>query len=122
MSAELESRIGKIEGRVEAHHDAGIEMLQADKGALFSLDLLAAAALKRSMAHHKALGYLIRERNYLCAASLVRLQLDSCLRFHAAWLVDDPHAFAENVFKGTAIRKMKDRVNGVRLAYLAQGR
>ena len=47
--------------------------------------------------------------NYLCAAPLVRLQLDSVLRFSGAALVDDPHDFALKILAGTPVRRIKDR-------------
>jgi hypothetical protein len=37
------------------------------------------------------------------------LQLDTCLRFFAAFIVEHPHDFALSVLKGVAIRKLKDR-------------
>jgi hypothetical protein len=84
-------------------------MLKADSGKLFPLDILAAATIKRSMTLIKGFVALIKINNYTCAASLLRLQLDSCLRLFAAFIVDKPHELADNVFKGKPIREMKDR-------------
>lgn len=109
MTPDLEQKVSKIENRTKEHHDLGIQILRADGGNFFDLDFLAAAAIKRSLAHSKAFGYLVREENYICAASIVRLQLDSCLRFFAAFLVENPHDFAREVLRGKSIRKMKDR-------------
>jgi hypothetical protein len=52
---------------------------------------------------------LLRADNFLAAAHLVRLQLDSALRLSAAWIVDDCHKFAGEVLKGVSIRDQKDR-------------
>ena len=84
-------------------------MLEADGHKLFSLDFLAVAALNRSLSNSSAFIQLIRVQNYLVAASLVRLQLDTFLRFFASYLVSDPHEFASAVLAGTAVRKLKDR-------------
>jgi len=84
-------------------------MLLADDSKLFPLDLLAAAVLKRSLSLSSAFVALVRLRNYSCAASLVRLQLDSCLRFFAAFLVEDPHEFAAAILRGISVRDLKDR-------------
>ncbi len=84
-------------------------MLSADGGKLFPLDLLAGAAINRSLSNCSAFTLLVRENNYLAAASLVRLQIDSFLRFHAAYLVDDPSSFAISVLAGDEIRKLKDQ-------------
>lgn len=86
-----------------------MEMLKADNGKLYPLDMLASAAVKRSMAQCSGFASLIRNQNYICAASLLRLQLDSCIRFFAAFIVEKPHDFAHEVLRGTPIRKLKDR-------------
>jgi hypothetical protein len=52
---------------------------------------------------------MIEARNFICAASILRLQLDTALRFAAAWLAPDPHRIAHEVLKGTSIRTQKDR-------------
>jgi hypothetical protein len=59
--------------------------------------------------------------NYISAASLVRLQLDSAVRFTALWLVADPEDFAKQVPSGQLINKLKDR-DGQRImdAYLVK--
>jgi hypothetical protein len=109
MNAELESRVARIEGLRADHLSLAKRVLQADGSKMFSLDLLASAVINRSLSLCSGFASLVRDENYLCAASLVRLQLDSCLRFFAAYIVDDPHDFAASVLKGIPIRKMKDR-------------
>lgn len=84
-------------------------MLEADGSKLFPLDLLAVAALNRSLSNSSAFTQLVRSENYLTAASLVRRQLDTFLRFFAAYQVSDPHEFAISVLAGTEVRKLKDR-------------
>jgi hypothetical protein len=86
-----------------------MRLAQAYGGAVYPLDLLANAVGKRSMALIAGFCSLIRAKNFICAASLVRLHLDTLLRFAAAWMVDNPHEFASAVFDGTHIRKMKDK-------------
>jgi hypothetical protein len=109
MNAELETRIARIEGLRSRHLSLAERMLEADGSKMFSLDLLALAVINRSLSLCVGFVSLVRAENYLCAASLVRLQLDSCLRFFAANLVDDPHAFSASVLKGIPVRKIKDR-------------
>src|SRR5699024_5901048 len=62
----------------------------------------------RSIANGNALVHMLRTRNYISAATIIRLQLDSCLRFYAAFIVNDPHEFAHAVLCGTAVRNLKD--------------
>ena len=58
---------------------------------LFQFDLLVSAVLNRSLALMNGFQLLIINNNYICAAHLVRLHLDSLMRLSAAWLVDDPN-------------------------------
>jgi hypothetical protein len=109
MHAELESRIERIEGMTDRHLSVAKQMFEADGKKMFSLDFLAAAVINRSLSLCAGFGCLVRADNYLCAASFVRMQLDSCLRFFAAYLVEDPHPFAASVLNAVPVRKMKDR-------------
>jgi len=108
MHPELERHIVHIEGLNDLHLSVLKDMLQADSGAMYPLDILAAATVKRSMSLCAGFSSLVRSQNYLCAASLLRLQLDSCLRFFSAFIVERPHQLAHEVLQGKAIRKMKD--------------
>jgi hypothetical protein len=65
--------------------------------------------LNRSVAQCSGFRALAEARNYICAAPILRLQIDTALRFFAAFLVDDPHEFAGSVLKGIPVRKMKDQ-------------
>jgi hypothetical protein len=79
------------------------------KGDLFTLDFLAVAILNRSLCLVAGFCTLIESKNIVAAAPLLRLQLDNCLRFSAAWLVDKPHEFGSEALGGTPIRKLRDR-------------
>jgi hypothetical protein len=109
MHPELLRHVEHIEGLRNLHLDLLKRMLQADGGKMFALDLLAAAVVKRSMSLCAGFASLVRSSNYTSAAALLRLQLDSCLRFYAAFIVEKPHEFATSVLKGTPVRKQKDR-------------
>ena len=77
---------------------------------LFPLDFLAWAAANRSMALIAAFESLIRARNYGTAAAVLRLQIDTGLRFMAAWHVERPHDLAQRVLAGHRIDKEKDKL------------
>jgi len=47
--------------------------------------------------------------NMVCARSLLRVHIDTALRFSAAWFVDQPHDFALKVVRGHRIDKLIDR-------------
>jgi hypothetical protein len=86
-----------------------LQFIKADNGKFFPVDLVASAVVKRSFALISGFILLIREKNFICAAPLVRLHLDSLLRFSAIWLVKEPHGLATAVWDGAAIRKLRDR-------------
>ena len=67
-----------------------------------------AAALNRSRANLSAFQQLVRDRNLVIAGALLRLQIDTALRFYAAFLVDEPHTFALEVLRGERIDRAKD--------------
>ena len=109
-------------GRLDrAHIELGKQMFEAFGGAMYGMDLLAAGALNRSKAHIAGFRALLEARNLICAGALLRLQLDTAMRFYAAFLVDQPHNFALAVLRGERVRNIKDR-DGRKMtdAYLAQ--
>lgn len=73
------------------------------------MGLLTVAACNRSINLASGFCDLMRHRNFTCAASLIRLQVDSALRLFAGSLVDDEDAFALKVFGGTPVKALKDR-------------
>jgi len=89
----------------KAHLNIGMYMM---KGDFFPLDFLAIATLNRSLCLIAGFCTLIESKNMVAAAPLFRMQLDNCLRFSAAWLVEKPHDFALKVLEGVPIRKLKD--------------
>jgi hypothetical protein len=109
MPPSLEAHISHIENLRELHLHHLMEMMRADGGKIFGLDLLAQAAFKRSMSLCAGFACLVRSKNYLSAVTLVRMQLDTCLRFFGAFIVDHPHDFADRILKGVPVRKMRDR-------------
>ena len=92
----------------ELHLELGKKMSEAYQGAIYHMDLFAAAVLNRSLYLIEGFSKLVLDRNYISAVPLLRLQLDNALRFHAAWLVDDPHQFVIDVMAGKQIKNIKD--------------
>lgn len=72
---------------------------------MFPLDWLAAAAIKRNLSTTSAISLLVSAWNMQAARSLLRIHIDTALRFSAAWLVEKPHDFAMDIFKGARIDK-----------------
>lgn len=121
MEEELQRELKKLEDLKQVHYEIGLAMYQAAGAKIFGSDLLAMAVLNRSVALIDGFCTLVRGGNYLCAASIVRLQLDSALRFSALWHVDDTGQLAQDVLAGKHIRNLKAR-DGSRLtdAYLVE--
>lgn len=109
MTPHLETALTDLDGLQSELLDLGMRTMKAYGGAVYPLDLLANAATKRALSLNSAFTLLLRADNFLAAAHLVRLQLDSVLRLSAAWIVDDCHKFARAVLKGVSVRDQRDR-------------
>jgi len=92
----------------ESHRDVGKKIHSACGGHYSPMDSLSVVALDRSMHNFDAFVSLLGQDNGQCAVVILRAQLDTLLRYFAHTLFPDPHQFAENVFNGVQIRKMKD--------------
>lgn len=73
------------------------------------IDIYAFMVLKRSISLVFGFTELIRNKNFLCAAPLIRLQIDNLLRFRASFLVENQSQFVVDVLQEKEVRKLKDR-------------
>jgi len=77
---------------------------------IYTFDLYCSAIVNRTLNLSQGFANLIRNNNFIAAAPLVRINLDSLLRLFAAFQVDhNIDTFAHNVIKGQAIDKTKDK-------------
>ncbi|MCT3702490.1 hypothetical protein HZQ89_08690 [Elizabethkingia anophelis] len=83
-------------------------MMQSGKGT-YPLDYYISGILNRSASLIYGFDTLIKSSNFIAAAHLVRPHLDNYLRLLAAWLVKEPHDFANEVWEGVAVRNIRDR-------------
>jgi hypothetical protein len=86
-----------------------LRMCEVDEGSFYPVDLVANAAVKRCLSQSHGFCILVENFNLMCARSLLRLQVDTAIRFYAVFLVESPHDFCHQIIKGTPINKMKDR-------------
>ncbi len=101
----------------------GIAMTGGKDTSAFPLDLMAFGAVKRNLSLTSAMSSMVESWNMVCSRALLRLHIDTALRFSAAWMVDQPHDLASQVLKGERIDKMKDREgNRLQDAYLVKVR
>ena len=82
---------------------------QADERGIFTTDLVALGVARRTYALVDGFVALVRQRNPLCCGALLRLQLDTAMRFHACWLVDKPEEVALVLLDDRHLDKMKSR-------------
>lgn len=111
MSEELTKKLEDLRRGVSICEEMLKKMLEAYDGAIYPLDLYAIGMLHRSQALIDGFCDLVEDKNLLCAAPLIRLQLDNALRFYASFIVDKPHEFVGEVLKGIPVRKLKDKDN-----------
>lgn len=108
-SDNLEEALAKLKETEDAVWEIAKEMFDADQGNMFPVDLLAIGAMKRTASNTEGFVTLINSKNMPAARSLLRIQLDTFIRFYSIWLVDNPHDFAQDVIGGNHIRRIKDR-------------
>lgn len=84
------------------------DLFECGNQAIFPLDFLTYGAIQRSFSTISAIGTLVEQSNMLAARAILRVHIDTVLRYAAAWFVDNPHEFASKVHEGKRIDKMKD--------------
>jgi hypothetical protein len=109
-SDRVEALLAKLDQHLVVLNDIAVNQLNVD-AKLFGMDVLAWAGCKRTYNSSAALKHTVRSWNFLASAILLRTHLDTALRFHAAWLVDNPNKFANDFLSGKEIRKINDRNN-----------
>ena|SRR3990167_3382019 len=117
----VESLLLELEADTARMSKVMIENVMPAGSPMFPLDFLAFAAAKHHASTTSAFVAMIRSWNMVVTRALLRIHIDTSLRFSAAWHVADPHKFASSVLKGERIDKMKTRA-GQRLtdAHLVQ--
>lgn len=109
MNNQIEKKITELKSKRDEHIEISYQTMKADNGALFPLDFLAIAVHKRSISIINGFCDLLTNNNFICAAPLIRLQIDNLIRLFAATLVENPHTFTNEVISGKHIRNIKDR-------------
>ncbi len=81
----------------------------ADEDRIFSTDLVALGVARRTYALVDGFVALVKQKNPLCCGALLRLQLDTAMRFYACWLVDKPEEVALALLDDRHLDKIKSR-------------
>jgi hypothetical protein len=119
VSETLGQKLAKIEQADDHLRQHFVREMREDPS-IYMSDLIIFGALKRTLALSDGFRGHILNRNFTCAAALMRLQLDTALRLYAADLYGDTEEYARAVFDGKPVDKLRDK-RGKRLtdAYLA---
>lgn len=105
----VQSALLRLDNDSETLLTAWKAMAGENNSTIFPLDLLASGAVKRGVSAAGAIKVLVESWNMVSARSLLRMHLDTALRFSAAWLVENPQEFAMLAISGRPINKLKDR-------------
>lgn len=113
MSREHGENVQSLLALLEQDRDAmlltGKRLFGSPNAPMFGLDLLAYGAIKRNLSTTTAISQMVSSWNIVSARALLRVHIDTALRFSAAWLVEQPHDFALKVIGGHRIDKLKDQ-------------
>jgi len=105
----IDSALEKLSTLDRRQPDMWLRMLSAYQSQFYPVDVLAMAALNRSAALCQGFQNMVDQKNFICAASILRLQLDNALRFASVFLVSDPHSFASAIMDGKRIKDFEDK-------------
>lgn len=101
---------------IEKQIDQTIKLSQYVIGNTFTkYDLFLCPLLNRSIQLSQGFMVLIKQRNLTCAGSMLRLQLDNCMRLYASTIADDQNALIDCVISGKKISSLRD-TNGQKMS------
>lgn len=107
-NSELAIELNKLDNINHVLLDLSISSIK--KYGLYVFDLYCAAIVNRTLNLNKGFSAQIMSENFISAAPLVRISLDSLLRLFAAFQVGyNINTFANDVIQGKPINKIKDR-------------
>jgi hypothetical protein len=106
--ADTEAALKSIHVLIEGLNERLIVYYQKNAD-FYSTDFLVFAVTKRTLSLGRAFLAMIAAPNFGVAAALLRMQLDTALRFSAMALVDSAAKFASDVLADERIDKMRSR-------------
>lgn len=97
--------IKKLQSKRDDIIGAGQRMLSVRE--YYHTDMLAQGIIQQSLCNINAFYLLAQAENYLCAFSMIRMQLDALLRFFALSTVTNPNGLAERILFSDDFHKIK---------------
>jgi hypothetical protein len=111
MQEEINKLLDELEEKIKTLTQLGKASMIAPPG-FYTFDIFTNGLLNRSVNLVSGFISLMRQNNFVAAAPLVRLHLDSLLRLYAPQLIDyNIDDFALKVIGGTPINKLMDKDN-----------
>lgn len=109
MNIDVNEAIAGLEELRKKHDDYGKRLLTVASGKLFPCDAVYFSILNRSLELFDGFVLLMKNNNYGCGMALLRIQLDSVLRFYGVLHTVDPLETAHAMLNGTKLSSLKDR-------------
>lgn len=88
---------------------AGFKEIASKGQSIYLSHLVLASIVERTLSNIHGFLLLMENKNFLCAASILRQQLDTAMRMYAFHLVDDPNLLAAHILEGARFNKFKCR-------------
>jgi len=95
-------------GIKEGHLKVFMDLLRSSGGAQMHIDFVFLGLLNRSLNICDAILILVAKRNFIAAAPLLRIQIDTLLRLCYIETLHDSQPLAEAIMSGLDFRKIKD--------------
>ena len=109
-SREVEEALGRLESETRTEVvETFKRCFNQQTPIVRAIDCFIPPVLHRILGVTRGFCQLVRTRNFLCAGVLVRVHLDTLLRFAPIYFVNDANALLREVLKGTHMRRIKDR-------------
>ncbi len=105
----VEKRIIHLRNSYDTHLDVLRQILEADGERIFGVDQIVTGVINRSLSLIDGFTTMVENQNVLCANALLRLQVDSIIRFYACWLVTDPHSLLLPLLEDKPLYKIKSK-------------
>jgi len=105
----LEEAIVGLKEREKILLNLAEKMFLADNGNMFRIDLFSIGAMKRTSSNLNGFLSLVEAKNMQSSQSLLRIQIDTFIRFHALTIVKDHNKFIDDILDDRHIRNIKDK-------------
>jgi hypothetical protein len=102
----LARRIAALEYLEQELTRKAVDLIKKVQNLSYS-DFFVFGAMRRTLAQAKGFRLLIENKNFPCAAGVLRMQIDTAMRINGLTLVDDREAMAKAIIDGAAMNTFK---------------